>query len=224
VKPAHDPFLASRRHAQAAEIFARAAATHESSARRLRRTGHGAAAARVEATAALARERIGQPAALERLDAAARELRRAEGLDELLDRAVCGAIGLVGADFGNLQLVDAETHVLRMAAHRGFGAAFLAEFDVVDDAGTACGRAATRGHQAVIDDVREDAGFAPHLPAADAAGFRAVQSTPLVDGAGRLRGVLSTHFRHPHTATPHELRLAAAHARLVADEIARLDA
>jgi hypothetical protein len=190
VKPAHDPFLASRRRAQAAEVFARAAATHESSARRLRLTGSHRAAARVEATAVLVRERIQQPAALDRLDAAVHALRRAEGLAALLDAAVAGAIDLVGADSGSLQLLDPDTRTLRMAAHHGFDPASVAQPAMRDEA----------------------------------AGFRAVQSTPLVDATGTLRGVLSTHFDRPHRPTAHELGLAATHARMVADEVARLDA
>jgi GAF domain-containing protein len=37
-----------------------------------------------------------------------------------------------------------------------------------------------------------------HREAAAAAGFRAVQSTPLIDAAGTLLGVLSTHYPEPH--------------------------
>src|SRR5690348_5514486 len=192
-----DPFLASRRRAQAAEIFARAAAVHERTARRLRLTGSHRAAERVEAIAVVARDRIDQPAATERMYRLVRALRQAPDLDAFLDEAVAGAIALTRTDFGNVQLVDPASGVLRIAAQRGFGDEFLAHFAIVDDDATGCGRAAAARAQAVIGDVTEDPGFAPHRAIAATSRFRAVLSTPLVDASGALRGVLSTHFRDP---------------------------
>jgi hypothetical protein len=54
--------------------------------------------------------------------------------------------------------------------------------------------------QTTIADVTTDSRFTPHRGIAAASGFRSVQSTPLVDKAGRLIGVVSTHYpwpRHP---------------------------
>jgi hypothetical protein len=53
------------------------------------------------------------------------------------------------------------------------------------------------GTQTVVFGVRTDPDFAPHREIAAAAGFRAVQSTPLVDHSGTLVGMLSTHYRRP---------------------------
>ena len=50
----------------------------------------------------------------------------------------------------------------------------------------------------MIEDVETDEPFAPLRPVARAAGYRAVQSTPLCGRDGRLLGMLSTHFRSPH--------------------------
>ena len=56
------------------------------------------------------------------------------------------------------------------------------------------------GAQLVISDVTTDPGFGPHREIAAASGFRAVQSTPLIDEAGRLVGV-----DHPLSASSRSL-------------------
>jgi GAF domain-containing protein len=104
-------------------------------------------------------------------------------------------------------------------AQRGFTLTFGAHFAVVDEH-AACGRAAKARAQCVVVDVNEDPAFEPHRAIAAASGFRAVQSTPLIDRTGRLQGVLSTHCRGPHRPHDHELRLTQTYARLVADAVA----
>ncbi len=60
-----------------------------------------------------------------------------------------------------------------------------------------CGRAATTRRQILISDTRTEPSFAAHLDVADAAHFRAVQSTPLYSHTNELVGVVSTHFPRP---------------------------
>ena len=216
-----DHLLDSDHESQAAQIYARTAAIHESSARLLRTGGHGAAAARVERFAALSRDRNAEPAMAARLHSRAGRLRHASRLEDVVDEALDGAIDVLAADFGNVQLADPQTGSLRIVSQRGFARDFLDHFAVVGDERSACGRAATDREQAVIADVNDDPAFAPHRATAAAAGFRAVQSTPLIDSAGSLRGVLSTHYHAPHSPSARELRLIAAYARLVADAIAK---
>ena len=94
---------------------------------------------------------------------------------------------------GNIQIADPATGSLMLVTQAGFGPEFLEYFTVVDgDSQSVCGRAAKHRAQTVVADVRSDPGFAPHREIAAAAGFRAVQSTPLTDYAGRLIGVVST--------------------------------
>jgi GAF domain-containing protein len=109
-----------------------------------------------------------------------------------------GALKLSAAHRDNVQLVDPVTGSLRIIVQHGFSAEFLDYFAVVDDDRSACGRAALQRAQAVIADVRTDDSFATHRDIAAASGFRAVQSTPLVDRAGRVRGVISTHYPGPY--------------------------
>jgi GAF domain-containing protein len=127
--------------------------------------------------------------------------------DVLLERALEGAISVTGADRGNIQIASVSGGPLRIAAHSGFSSEFLEYFAVVEGTSSACGRAAVDRRQTVVVDVDRDAGFAPHRQIAAASGFRAVQSTPLIDGTGRLRGVISTHFRQPHRPAARDMQL-----------------
>ena len=82
----------------------------------------------------------------------------------------------------------------------------------MEDVHSACGRAARQGAQTAVGDVRADPGFRPHREIAAAAGFRVVQSTPLVDYAGHLIGMASTHFQRPHRPSDRDLRIMELYA------------
>jgi PAS domain-containing protein len=73
----------------------------------------------------------------------------------------------------------------------------------------------------VIKDVEKDARFAPHRHVARAAGFRAVQSTPLVSREGRLLGMISTHFRQVHRPQWEEFESLDLYALHAADFLER---
>ncbi|MFS8096838.1 GAF domain-containing protein [Lentzea alba] len=140
-------------------------------------------------------------------------LRRGDApLTALLPRLLDDALSLTGADFGNVQLLNPVTGALRIVTQSGFGDRFIDHFAVVQDDNSACGRAATKRAQIVIPDVDEDLGFTPHREVAAAAGFRAVQSTPLVAPSGRLVGMISTHFRYAHRPQELDLRRMERHA------------
>jgi hypothetical protein len=72
----------------------------------------------------------------------------------------------------------------------------------------------------VIADVCSDPDFEPHRAIAAAAGFRAVQSTPLTDACGQLRGVLSTHYPVEYRPPEESLQLMRRFGMLMADTIA----
>lgn len=153
--------------------------------------------------------------------------RRAEALDgapelgSLLDKALAGALSLSGAALGNIQLLDPLTWSLKIVAQRGFGTDFLRYFAVVDDLGSACGRAATQASQAVIANVNLDEGFSPHREIAAASGFQAVVSTPIFDRGGAMLGVISTHFPRAHRPPNADLRLMQHYGHEVGDAITR---
>jgi PAS domain S-box-containing protein len=140
-------------------------------------------------------------------------------LDEVLD----AAIAMNRADFGNVQLFNPATRALEIVAQRGFKQDFLDSFRTVSISDeSACARAMKQGKQVSIADVENDSDYAPYREIAARAGFRAVQSTPLLSRRGDLIGILSTHFRHRHRPTDRELRMLDLYARQAADLIERL--
>jgi GAF domain-containing protein len=140
-------------------------------------------------------------------------------------RAVCDALlqqslALTGAPLGNVQLVDWRAGELEIASHAGFQPDFLRFFARVKwDDPCACGRALGTRAAVVIDDVMSDAAFAPYRDVASRAGFRAVQSTPLLSSSSALVGILSTHFPAAHAPTVRELASLREAGREAADAI-----
>lgn len=148
-----------------------------------------------------------EPEATRHMLALSQDLATASERAVLLDRALEGATTLLGTDLGNIQIRSPDDSTLTIATSSGFESEFLEYFAEVADESSACGRAARQRSQTVIFDVDDDPAFAPHREIAAASGFRAVQSTPIVDPAGRLRGVLSTHFRECHRPSPSQMQL-----------------
>jgi PAS domain S-box-containing protein len=70
-----------------------------------------------------------------------------------------------------------------------------------------------------VEDVLLDAAFEKHRAIAVSAGFRAIQSTPLMRRDGELLGLISTHFREPHRPSPLELQRIDLYARLAESAI-----
>ena len=160
--------------------------------------------------------------ALTRLHEIASRLWLNRDLNQALDDILKGAIELLGADKGNIQVLDTKRGTLKIVASRGFDQDFLnifSEVSAADD--TVCGRALRSGKRLVIEDVESDAPFALFRPAARAAGFRAVQSTPIMSQGGAPLGMLSTHFRSVHRPTEEDLLLLDLYVRQVGDIIER---
>ena len=108
--------------------------------------------------------------------------------------------------FANMQIVNRERNTLEIVNQRGFKREFLEHFSVVSaDDGSACGSAMGSKNTVFISDAKTEESFAPHLQVALNAGFRAVQSTPLISSRGSVIGVISTHFNLPNTFTKKEL-------------------
>ena len=113
-------------------------------------------------------------------------------------------------------------------AQRGFAANYLNAFRrLSEDDGSACARAIRAGQPVLIQpvliqDVNADAEHAPYNAIATSAGYRAVQSTPLISSDGELIGVLSTHFARPHSPSRLDMAITQRYAQLVADLIARV--
>src|SRR5262245_57048527 len=140
-----------------------------------------------------------------------------EGLVEML-RA---SIQMMGADKGNVQILD-DRGVLTIAAHQGFDQTFLEFFKEISvNENSACARALRSGRRVIIEDVEADERFTPFRHLALAAGFRAVQSTHLIAHNGKPLGVLSTHFCNVRRPTEHQMRMLDLYARRAVDFIER---
>jgi PAS domain S-box-containing protein len=161
--------------------------------------------------------------AMTRLHALSTRLLSANDLNTALDDVLENAIVTSGADFGNIQLYNAQIGALEIVAQRGFQQDFLDHFRTVRvDEGSACAQAMQRGERIVIEDVNRDPAYEPHRQVAAAVGYRAVQSTPLKSRNGSILGMLSTHFRRPQRVADRNQRLLDLYARHAADLIERL--
>lgn len=156
-----------------------------------------------ESQARLAAEAAG----LMRLNHFTSRLWRARTLSQGVEEMLAAVTELLGAEMGNVQLFDSQRGVLHIAAQYGFGKEFLEGFrEVSVDDDSACGRALRGGQRIVIEDVETDPSYFPFLPLARAAGYRSVQSTPLISGDGTPLGILSSHFRSPYRPPEQDLR------------------
>jgi two-component system, chemotaxis family, CheB/CheR fusion protein len=143
-----------------------------------------------------------------------------ETMQNALEEILSAAIMLTGADFGNVQLLDATSRKLKVIVQRGFAPAFLEAFTSVGpEDGSACGRALCTRETVCIEDVTRDPEFAPYREIAVQAGFRAVQSEPLIGKGGELVGVFSIHFREPRAFSERDRRVGGLVARQTADLI-----
>ena len=134
------------------------------------------------------------------------------------------AVAFTRADRGTLQLFDAQSGELRIAAHHGFTESFLKFFGRISNRdATACSAALRSDRRVIVEDVTQSEVFAgyPSLQYILDADVRAVQSTPLVSNSGEVFGMISTHFSLPHRPAERDLRLLDLLARQAADYLER---
>jgi PAS domain S-box-containing protein len=141
-----------------------------------------------------------------------------QGLDEMLE----AVIELLGADKGNIQLLDRAGSKLSIAVQRGFEKEFLDFFrEVTTEDDSACGRALRAAERIVIEDIETDEPYAPLRPIAQRAGYRAVVSAPLVGLSGMPLGMVSVHFGAAHQPSEQDLQRLDLYVRQAADFIER---
>jgi hypothetical protein len=129
-----------------------------------------------------------------------------------LDEILATAVAELGAGMGNIQLLGRDGRALFIAAQRGFRQDFLDYFRAVSAGDNcACGFALREQKRIIIEDVETEDSFAPMRPIARAAGFRAVQSTPLIGRDNKPVGMLSTHFNSKHRPSEHDFKRLALH-------------
>jgi PAS domain S-box-containing protein len=160
-------------------------------------------------------------AAMTRLQQISTRMMEAKNFPRLLDEILAVGIEITGADMGNIQLL--EDGVLKIAAQRGFGPAFLEFFNSTTAGAAACGTAMERGERVIVEDVASSPifGGTPALAVMLGGGALSVQSTPLITRRGEVLGVLSTHYRTRHRPADRDFRLLDILARQTADLIER---
>jgi len=168
------------------------------------------------------RQLAGEADALVKLNELSTSLWRSRSLGDGLDEILTAIIALLGADKGNIQLLDAHGSVLSIVVQRGFEPEYLEffrEVSATDD--SACARALRSGQRIVIEDIETDGPYAPFRAVARAAGYRSVISTPLMSADGTALGMASTHFGFTHRPSQQELRRFDLYIRQACDFIQR---
>ncbi len=155
---------------------------------------------------------------MRRLHELVNRLLSCDDLQTALEEVLDAALALMEAELGNVRLLDPATHQLRIAAQRGFGAEYLQHFSSVGaNSGEVCARAAQQRKRVVVEDMQTDIQFASYRATAATAGFRGIQSTPIMSRRGELLGVLSTYFRDPQHPSERALRMIDLYARQAAE-------
>jgi PAS domain S-box-containing protein len=142
-------------------------------------------------------------------------------IDSILTEIVDAAIAISGADFGNIQLLDPDTHDLKIVAYRGYPDWWLDFWSTVSKGKGTCGTALERGERVIVEDVEQSPIFigTPALDIQLKADIRGIQSTPLVSRSGKTLGMFSTQYKTPHRPDDRTLRLLDLLARQAADII-----
>jgi len=141
----------------------------------------------------------------------------------LYAQILAAARSLMRSEFASLQMRVGGDDLL-LLAHDGFHPESAKFWDrVALDGKSPCAFAMKRGEVTMVPDVERDAEIAgsDDLREFRRSGIRAIQSTPLVSRDGRIVGMLSTHWREPHSPSERELRLLSVVARQAADLIER---
>jgi GAF domain-containing protein len=85
-----------------------------------------------------------------------------------------------------------------------------------------CGRAFRAKDPLIISDIEVDPDFLPFREHGRAAGFRGVQSTPMVASNGTFVGMISTHFANPHEPTAIEMTTLRSYVAIASNHLYRL--
>ena len=132
-------------------------------------------------------------------------------------------VALHGAEFGNVQLVAGDS--LLLVDERGLEIPFLIAFrEVRKSDGCACARAWRSKAAVIVEDVQDDEAYTEFIEVAQEAGYRSVQSTPLIASDGTFVGMVSTLFANMHKPSRIEMETVQAYSRLAADHLQKVSA
>ena len=144
--------------------------------------------------------------------------------ESLYEQILGAAMELMASDCASVQMLAADHASLRLLAWRNFhpdSAAFWQRVEV--GAGSTCSKALRDNERVVVADIEACEFMAGSADQQEyrRSGIRAAQSTPLRSRSGRPLGMLSTHWRTPHSPTEEDFRFFDVLARQAADLIER---
>ncbi len=152
----------------------------------------------------------------------------APGDEEALYAKIVDAVAaIMQSDFATMQMLlprRGPKSELRLLASRGLTPESAKVWEWVRfDTDSTCGQSLRSGKRAIAADVETSEFLAGTEGGALLlnAGIRAAQSTPLFSRSGKLMGMISSHWRKPHTPTERDLRLLDILARQAADLLER---
>ena len=148
-----------------------------------------------------------------------------ESTPEFLYAQILGAaMELMASDCASVQMLAPGHASLRLLAWRNFHPDSAAFWEWVEiGAGSTCSKALRDNERVVVADIEACEFMAGTADQQEyrRSGIRAVQSTPLRSRSGRPLGMLSTHWRTPHSPTEEDFRFLDVLARQAADLIER---
>ncbi len=144
--------------------------------------------------------------------------------ESLYAQILDAATELMASDAASLQMLATDHTALRLLAWKNFhpdSAAFWQRVTI--GAGSTCSQALARNERVLVADIEtcEFMAGTPDQQEYRRSGIRAVQSTPLQSRSGEPLGMLSTHWRTPHTPTEEDFTLFDVLVREAADMIER---
>ncbi|HET6252932.1 MAG TPA: ATP-binding protein [Puia sp.] len=155
------------------------------------------------------------------------ELIQEDGTAGLYKKIVEAAVAIMRSQFGTMQMLypdGGRIGKLRLLACSGFTPEAENYWEwVYQHTGSSCGEVLRTRRRVIISDFRtcEFMRNEPTLPIFLDGGIYAAQSTPLYSRTGKLLGMISTHWKHPHNPPQRHLDLLDILARQAADLIER---
>jgi PAS domain S-box-containing protein len=169
-------------------------------------------------------------AAMRQLQDVSTALIREDNVQSLYERILDAAMGIMRSNFASLQMLYPDrgsAGELHLLAHRGFTSESAEAWEWVGtDSNCICGEALRTGGRVIVQDF-ESCDFMAGTSGLEGyrnAGIRAAQSTLLYSRAGKVLGMISTHWCEPHQPSERDLRLFDVLARQAADLIERKQA
>ena len=175
----------------------------------------------------LSQRRAEDLAATQRLQEISTRFARQDDMQSLLNAILDGAINIIGANKGYVQLLDRSSGELAIVVQRGFDQAFVEFFSRIRAGTAACGAAMRTKQSVIVEDITRSPLFLAEPRALElklAAGMRAVVCIPLLTRAGQMLGVLSAHFATTHRPSDRDLAFLDLLARQAADFTERTQA